>query len=94
MGGKMRERYSHGCCVDRRYRERHPEAGTVRGCTPETCMQLPAAQTCQRCAFYKGCEAFGRVRSEHQRSCDYFPRRFIEIVSEREKGRDGDPLLR
>lgn len=56
----------HGCCVDKKY---------GKGCTEETCMQLPEGKTCGDCVHIHRCKAmFGHVETDT--SCDWFPRRF------------------
>jgi len=60
-----------GCCVDRKY-------GT--GCTDETCMNLPNGATCGDCVHVRRCVAiFGRKPTDT--SCDFFPRRFLPMVT-------------
>lgn len=57
-----------GCCVDKKY---------GKGCTPETCMQLPDGKKCGDCVHIKRCKAiFGHT--ENDTVCDWFPRRFRE----------------
>ncbi len=58
----------NGCCVDN-------ESGSPRGCTEDTCMQLPEGKTCGDCAHIGRCVAmFGMKPSDT--SCSFFPRRF------------------
>ena len=64
-----------GCCVDRRYKEKHPDAYMPRACNDKTCMLLPAGCTCADCVGFARCKALlGRNGSETV--CDFFPRRF------------------
>lgn len=71
-----------GCCVDR-------ESGTEGACVPETCMTLPAGQTCGTCVHARRCiTIFGMT--EDDTSCSFFPRRFRQAperacVSEAER---------
>lgn len=61
----------HGCCVDKAY---------GKGCTPETCMQLPEGKTCGDCVHIARCKAiFGHVETDTY--CDFFPRWFRERVA-------------
>lgn len=58
----------HGCCVNR-------EHGYRGGCTPDTCMELPAGRTCHDCAHLRRCVLmFGG--DPESTSCGWFPRRF------------------
>jgi len=57
-----------GCCIDRRY---------GKGCTKETCMNLPEGKTCGDCKFLWWCsKTLGR--EPESTTCDYFPRRFLK----------------
>ncbi len=56
----------HGCCVDKKY---------GKGCTPATCMGLPAGKTCGDCGYFGHCRAmYGHKAADTY--CDFFPRRF------------------
>lgn len=62
----------HGCCVDQK-------------CTPETCMALPEGKTCGGCIHIRRCKAmFGHVETDTY--CDWYPRRFREILLGEPKG--------
>ena len=51
-----------GCCVD-------------RSCTPDTCMRLPAENTCGHCTHERRCTSiFGMKPTDTE--CSFFPRRF------------------
>lgn len=64
----MSETAKHGCCADKKY---------GKGCTPATCMELPAGKTCGDCVHAKRCEAiFGHTAADTY--CDWFPRQFRE----------------
>jgi hypothetical protein len=58
----------NGCCVDKK-------SGSPRGCTPETCMDLPDGKTCADCRHVKHCVAMYDVKPENT-WCDFHPRRF------------------
>lgn len=58
----------NGCCLDRKY---------GKGCTPETCMALPEGKGCYACAHFARCAAIVGVKP-HNRTCDFFPRRFTQ----------------
>jgi hypothetical protein len=61
-----------GCCADRKY---------GKGCNESTCMNLPEGKTCGDCAHKRRCLAFGFTSSEGNTSCDFFPRRFLEVTT-------------
>jgi len=56
----------HGCCAD-------------KACAPQTCMELPAGQTCGDCGRFGYCKAIVGMTAEST-SCDWFPRRFLPRV--------------
>jgi hypothetical protein len=69
-----------GCCVDRRFNERHPGAN-VEGCNDHTCMRLPAGRTCADCFAVAACEAIYGANPTNT-VCTFFPRRFrLPVVS-------------
>ena len=55
-----------GCCADKKY---------GKGCTADTCMQLPEGKTCGDCVFSRRCIAMFGKKREHT-TCDFFPRQF------------------
>jgi hypothetical protein len=56
-----------GCCEDKKY---------GKGCTPDTCMNLPDGLTCGDCYHINKCsKIFGHTSTDTY--CDWFPRRFI-----------------
>ena len=67
----------HGCCTD-------------KACTPATCMELPAGETCAACQFVKHCQRMYAVKPENT-SCDFFPRRFRKSNAEPEPRRACEP---
>lgn len=67
-----------GCCADRRWKDEHPDhpdAPKVKACTEQTCMRLPAGQTCGDCYAFSHCEALYGIKASNT-VCDFFPRRF------------------
>jgi hypothetical protein len=52
----------HGCCND-------------KVCTRDTCMNLPAGETCADCGFFAHCKAMYGMKAKST-NCDFFPRRF------------------
>lgn len=66
-----------GCCVDRKY---------GKGCTDDTCMNLPAGTTCGDCAHLARCTGMGFTRGATETACDFFPRRF-RVPTQAEKDR-------
>jgi hypothetical protein len=54
----------HGCCTD-------------KACTRETCMQLPAGETCGECRNFPHCLRMYGTKAEYT-YCDFFPRRFCK----------------
>ena len=61
--------HGHGCCIDRKY---------GKGCSDESCMELPEGKTCGDCVHIGRCIAFGFTRERERTYCDFFPRRFHE----------------
>ena len=61
----------HGCCADKKY---------GKGCTEETCMELPPGKTCGDCRGHEKCSMFFRCPPERT-CCDFFPRRFREVAA-------------
>lgn len=55
------------CCVDSQ-------------CNAATCMNLPEGKTCGDCFHIRRCRMFGFTSSEKNKHCDFFPRRFKDIV--------------
>lgn len=65
-------RSAPGCCVDRVY----AAFGTrARGCSDDTCMTLPAGQSCGTCVHHNRCTSLFGAKTENT-VCDFFPRRF------------------
>jgi hypothetical protein len=56
-----------GCCADRKY---------GKGCTPETCMNLPKGVKCSFCVHWSRCNGIGYSTGPDSRVCFFFPRRF------------------
>lgn len=67
--------WKHGCCVDREYFVKTGRGD--KGCTQESCMELPAGKTCGDCRHVNHCKAFYAVKPDRT-YCDFFPRRFLE----------------
>ena len=42
----------------------------------EECMCLPEGKTCNDCQYYERCKGLGVIRSEQQKTCDWWPVRF------------------
>ena len=53
---------NYGCCTD-------------KACTRETCMKLPAGETCGECRNFPHCSRMYGAKAEYA-YCDFFPRRF------------------
>ena len=75
---KRAPKVRHGCCVDRDFAAAHPEATNTRGCTPETCMELPDGKTCSNCVHETRCSTVFGLKVDGRTHCDWFPRRFVE----------------
>src|SRR6266568_2114133 len=56
----------NGCCLDKKY---------GKGCTAETCMDLPVGATCSTCVHYARCCAMFGAKPANM-ACDFFPRRY------------------
>jgi|HubBroStandDraft_4_1064222.scaffolds.fasta_scaffold414283_4 hypothetical protein len=57
---------SLGCCVD-------------KACAAQTCMKLPAGQTCGDCGHFGRCQWL-LSRNGSETVCDWFPRRFVRFL--------------
>ncbi len=55
-----------GCCVDKKY---------GKGCTEETCMNLPEGMTCGNCFHVGRCTTIFGSNADDT-ACSFFPRRF------------------
>lgn len=56
----------NGCCVDKKY---------GKGCNEQTCMTLPAGESCATCVHVWRCTTIFGSKPEDT-SCQFFPRRF------------------
>ena len=61
----------NGCCVDRKY---------GKGCTEQTCMDLPKGTTCGSCVHFSRCSRLISAKAERT-TCDWFPRRYLPVVT-------------